>query len=145
MTDQHEIFDGYDRADVIGHQASACFSPRIQPKPARRDERRQHNGFGVALSAHADTEICFARADCDCDRMQTKVGGLGALLLARLKAYRMSARNGKALTTVSRVSIQPTYRRAGMRTIYDAAMAIACMVLITIIDALLDVGDYQQG
>lgn len=32
-----------------------------------------------------------------------------------------------------------------MRTIYDAAMAIACMVLITIIDALLDVGDYQQG
>lgn len=32
-----------------------------------------------------------------------------------------------------------------MKTIHDAAMAIACLVLITVIDALLDVSSYPQG
>ena len=32
-----------------------------------------------------------------------------------------------------------------MNTVYNAAMAIACLVLITVIDALLDVNSYPQG
>lgn len=32
-----------------------------------------------------------------------------------------------------------------MKTIYDAAMAAICFVLVVIIDALLDVGSYPQG
>lgn len=32
-----------------------------------------------------------------------------------------------------------------MKTLYNAAMAIACLVLISFIDALLDVSSYPQG
>lgn len=32
-----------------------------------------------------------------------------------------------------------------MKTVYNAAMAAICFVLIVVIDALLDVNDYPQG
>lgn len=32
-----------------------------------------------------------------------------------------------------------------MKTVYNAAMATACLVLIGVIDALLDVSSYPQG
>lgn len=32
-----------------------------------------------------------------------------------------------------------------MKTLYNAAMAIVCFVLVVVIDALLDVNNYPQG
>lgn len=32
-----------------------------------------------------------------------------------------------------------------MKTVYNAAMAAICFVLIVVIDALLDANDYPQG
>jgi hypothetical protein len=32
-----------------------------------------------------------------------------------------------------------------MKTIYNAAMAVLCFVLVVVIDALLDVNSYPQG